>query len=74
MYKIIKQRLIQLKDGSSVEQVGETFGKDDVSSEVSVDALLKRGYIEQTSAVKVTKEVVAKRLPKRAKATPKGDE
>ena len=74
MYKIIKQRLIQLKDGSSVEQVGETFGKDDVSSEVSVDALLKRGYIEQTSVAKVTKEVVTKRLPKRAKATPKGDE
>ena len=67
MYKIIKSRLIVLKDGTSVEQVGDTFGKDDVSSEVSVSALVKRGFIEQTSVAKVTKEVVAKRLPKRAK-------
>jgi len=74
MFKIIKQRLIQLNGGRSVEQVGETFGKDDVSSEVSVDALLKRGFIEQTSVAKVTKEVVAKRLPKRAKATSKDGE
>lgn len=57
-YKVIKTRLVQLKGGKSVEQVGEVFDSADVEVFVSVDELEQRGFVAPVEDEKVTKEVL----------------
>jgi hypothetical protein len=57
-YRVIKTRLVQLKDGKSVERVGEVFDGADVEKYVSPKELVRRGFIEPIDDEKVTKEVL----------------
>lgn len=62
-YKVIKTRLIQLKNGSA-EFPGDVFDGDQVERYVSTEELVRRGYIEPvTEDAVVTKEMAE--APKR---------
>lgn len=72
-YRVIKQRLIQLKNGTA-ERVGDVFDGADVENYVSVSELERRGYIEPVAdePAKVTKEVAEAPVRKR-RGRPKKD-